>query len=64
MPQQPADTGIIIPHFTDEDVRLRKFRLCPPRSIKWAGKREEIKCQKDVPKQDRIRVSSLKRELM
>lgn len=32
MPQQPADTGIIIPHFTDEDVRLRKFRLCPPRS--------------------------------
>lgn len=32
--------------------------------IKWEGKGEKIKCQNDVPKQDRIRVNSLSRELM
>lgn len=32
MPWQPCNTGIIILHFIDEDLRLRKFRLCPPRS--------------------------------
>ena len=25
MSRQPRNTGIIIPHFTDEDLRLRKF---------------------------------------
>ena len=34
MPQPPYNTGITVPHFTDEDLRFRKFRLCPATSLK------------------------------